>query len=333
MRRNIRTDSQGARLLRGNKQIRVVLFGGTGFVGRHLANSLFNQGCEVVIVSRRPQRHRHLLVLPTVHMVEGDIHDCESISRLISNADAVVNLIGILNEGGGNHSFERIHSRFPENLAAACIEQKVGRLIHVSALGSKTDAPSSYLQSKGRGETAIVAAMDRGLSATVFRPSIVFGPHGGITQMFERMLRLARGFFLVVCPDAQMQPVHVQDVAQCIAKSLRVPQSAGNCYDLAGPDVLSLYEIVSIINELSGCDRRLVRVNDSASGLLASVMQFLPGKPITPDNVLSMQVPSVSDCGFPAFFGSPLRGMRQTAESWLIARESQFNAYRAQAGR
>ena len=317
----------------GYKQTRVVLFGGTGFVGRHLANALFDQGCEVVIVSRRPQRHRHLLVLPTVHMVEGDIHDCASVSRLVENADAVVNLIGILNEGRGDNTFERIHSRFPENLAAACIEQSVGRLIHVSAIGSKTDAPSSYLQSKGRGETAIVAAMDRGLSATVFRPSIVFGPHGGITQMFERMLKLAKGFFLVVCPDAQMQPVHVQDVAHCIAQSLREPQAAGNCYDLAGPDVLTLYEIVSIINELSGCNRRLIRVNDSVSSLVASVLQYLPGKPITPDNVLSMQVPSVSDSGFPEFWDSPLRGMRQTAESWLTTRENKFNAYRGHAGR
>ncbi len=310
-----------------------MVFGGTGFVGKHVSSMLCNQGREVAVVSRRPQRHRDLLVLPTVQIVHGDIHDCKEISRLVEGADAVVNLVGILNEGRGSASFEQVHARFAENLATACIDQQVRHLIHVSAIGSRPDAPSAYLQSKGRGETAIVAAMERGLSATVFRPSIIFGPHGGITQMFERMLRLARGFFLVVCPDAQMQPVHVSDVAQCIARSLNETQSIGNCYDLAGPDVYSLYEIVSIINELSGCNRRLIRVGESVSGRLASLLQHLPGKPISPDNVLSLQVPSTSDRGFPDFHASALRGLRQSAHSWLIPRDSQYSLFRQHAGR
>ncbi len=320
-------------MLKSRKRMRTALFGGTGFVGRHLVSALFNQGCKVVIVSRHPQRHKHLLVLPGIDIVEGDIHDTDSLASLVRGADAVFNLIGILHDGRGRSTFEKVHADFPENLAAACLEQGVGRLIHISAIGTSVNAPSEYLKSKGRGEDAVVAAMDQGLDATVFRPSIIFGPNGGITQMFEQMLRLSIGVFPVICPNALMQPVHVVDVASCIAQCLSEPQTIGNCYDLAGPEILTLYEIVSIINELSGSRRKLIKVAEPVSRLMAAIMQYLPGKPLSPDNVASMQVPSVSDMPFPDYYASPLRGMRQTADCWLTARENRYNALRAHSGR
>jgi len=320
-------------MLKSRKRIRTVLFGGTGFVGRHLAFALFDQGCKVVIASRYPQRHKHLRVLPGVDIVEGDIHGANSLASLVHGADAVFNLIGILHDGTGKSTFEKVHAEFPENLAAACIEQGVQRLIHVSAIGTSVNAPSEYLKSKGRGEAAVVAAMNQGLDATVFRPSIIFGPNGGITQMFERMLRLSIGVFPVICPNALMQPVHVGDAASCIAQCLSESQTIGNCYDLAGPETFTLYEIVSIINELSGSRRKLIKVAEPVSRLMAAIMQYLPGKPLSPDNVASMQVPNVSEMPFPDYYASPLRGMRQTAEHWLIARESRYNALRWHSGR
>ncbi len=324
--------------MHGRNRKRIIMFGGTGFVGRHLSIALCQKGHEVVIVSRRPHRHRHLLVLPTLNLVEGNIHDCASddcasISSLVDGADVVINLIGILNESSGNDTFERVHARFPGNLAATCIERQVGRLIHVSSLGARVEAPSNYLRSKNRGETAVVAAMDRGLAASVFRPSLIYGPDGGITQMYEKLFKISRGFIPVICPDSQFQPIYVKDLAQCIVSSLNSPQSIGNCYDVAGPEVYSLFELVSMINELGGYNLRLIPVSDSMAKLLASFMQFLPGTPLTKDNLLSMTVPSVTEQPFPEFHSAPLHKLQQTARTWLRYKENRIDSYRMQAGR
>lgn len=314
------------------KPERAVIFGGTGFVGTQLAAALVKERYEVLVMSRRPQRHRELLVLPGTRLVQGSIHDCQQVSAFVDGADLVVNLVGILNESGDD-TFDRVHARFPENLAAACIERGAGKLVHISSLGTAADAPSEYLRSKARGELAVVASMDRGLNATVYRPSIIYGPNDGFTRMFSRFLKLAKGFFPVVCADAQMQPVYIQDVVRCVVQGLRSHHSSGNCYELAGPEVFSLLDLISIINELTGCNRRLIPLSHAQSKLAASFMQHLPGKPLTPDNVLSMQVPNVSECGFPEHFDSQPRQFRHTAAGWLRGRANRLDAYREQARR
>lgn len=307
---------------------KVVVFGGSGFVGRILAQELSKDRCKIVVVSRRPQRCRELGVFPTLQLLQGDINDCDLLPKLIEGADAVINLVGILHESGKNVTFDKIHARFPHNLAAACLDQQVQRLIHVSAIGASVNAPSLYLQSKGRGEAAIIAAMDRGLDATVFRPSVIIGADDSFTRAFAKFLRMAWGFFVVVSPNSVMQPVYVRDVAHCIARSLNLSETIGNCYTLAGPDRYELHEIFSMIDKCIGRKHKFIHLSDAQSKLLASFLQFMPDKPITPDNLLSLSVPSVSEDPFPEVFGVQPQRIEHLIGDWLCPTSDRMDSYR-----
>jgi uncharacterized protein YbjT (DUF2867 family) len=285
-------------------RLRIAVLGGTGFVGRSLCERLVMDGHEVRILTRQRERHRDLLVLPTAQVIEADVYSPAVLKREFQGLDAVVNLVGILNESGRDgKGFERAHAELPAKVVQACRQSGVARLLHMSALHASPDGPSHYLRSKGRGEQIVHAAESDALHVTSFRPSVIFGSRDSFTNRFAGLLRQVPFVFPLACPGARMQPVHVEDVVQAFVLALDRHATFGKRYNLCGPKVYSLREIVAYLARQLGLERRILPLNNMLSRLQAAVLQFAPGKPFTPDNYRSLQVASVCEAAFPAIFG------------------------------
>ncbi len=232
---------------------KICLLGGTGFVGKRLAARLSGAGHDVVILTRRAVRHRDLLVLPTARLAEGDVHDAEFLRQQFEGKDTVINLIGILNEKGrSGKGFTRAHAELPEKIVQACRETGVPRLLHMSALHAARTAPSHYLRTKALGEEAVHRAESPDFHVTSFRPSVIFGPGDGFLNRFAGLLRLVPGVFPLACPGARFQPVYVEDVVRAFMESLDNHKTFGQRYDLCGPKVYTLREIVEYVAKLIG---------------------------------------------------------------------------------
>lgn len=281
---------------------KIIILGGTGFVGRHLTARLCALGHEVTVITRRRDRHRDLLVLPTVRLVEGDVHNPALLIDEFQGHDTAINLVGILNEAGHDgRGFERAHAELPAKVVAACRASGVTRLLHMCALKAADGAPSHYLRSKARGEELVLAATD--LQVTSFRPSVIFGPDDSFTRRFEGLLRLTPLVFPLACPEARFQPVFIEDVAQAYIHALDQHQCFGQTYELCGPTVYTLRELVQTIAALIGVKTRIVGLSDGLSRLQARLLEYFPGKPFSLDNYRSLQIDSVCDRGFPPILG------------------------------
>ena len=278
----------------------VCVLGGTGFVGSHLAAHLSEQGFLVRVPTRRSERHRDLKVLPGVSVVQANVHAPGELERVLQGCSAVVNLIAILNERRRG-DFRAVHVGLVERLAQACRSAGVGRVLHMSALnaGSKR-ARSGYHRSKGEGENLIHAA--EGLKVTSFRPSLIFGPDDHLFNRFAGLLKKSIGVFPLACPDARFAPVYVGDVVQAMHVALLNPDTAGQRYELCGPRVYTLRELVQLTADTLNLDRRIVGLGDGLSRLQGRLMGLLPGSPFTYDNYLSLKVDSVCGGGFPPIF-------------------------------
>jgi NADH dehydrogenase len=302
----------------------ILLIGGSGFIGAAIARRLAAAGHNVTVPSRRPERAAPLRVLPTVEVVAADVHDPAQLAALMQGRDAVINLVGIL-----RGDFQRAHVDLPRAIATAACAAGVTRLLHMSALGAAANGPSAYLRSKAAGEAAVrnVADARQGqLDVTVFRPSVVFGAGDHFLNLFAGLLAVAP-LLPLACPDARFQPVWVEDVAACFAAALERPDSIGQCYELAGPTVYTLAELVRYAGRVSGHPRPVIGLPDSLSYLQALLMELVPGGPMTRDNYLSMQTPNVAsavplpfDCKptaleavAPAYLGTALPRRRFTA--------------------
>jgi NADH dehydrogenase len=315
--------------------MRICILGGTGFVGRHLAEHLAAHGHKVLIPTRKLMRHRELLVLPTVQLTEGDVHNPVFLRRLLEGMDAVINLVGILNERGrSGRGFARVHADLPAKVVQACRETGVRRLLHMSALNASLDAPSHYLRTKAMGEDTAHRAAGDDIHVTSFRPSVIFGPDDSFTNRFARLLKLVRFVFPLACPEAKMQPVYVEDVAQAFMAALANTRTYGQRYELCGPKVYTLREIVAYIARLRGLRTRIIGLNDRLSWLQAAVMEFVPGKPFSLDNYNSFKVDSVCPKGFPEVFGITPKGMESVVPGYLaVDPEARLSRWRSLAGR
>jgi len=285
---------------------RVLVVGGAGFIGRHVVNQLAARGIRVTVPTRRRDRARHLILLPTVEVVETDVNAAGVLERLVEPCDAVINLAGVLHSrraGAGSEAGNRFgqdffeaHVELPQHIVSACRAAGVKRLVHMSALGAARNAPSEYLRSKGAGEEVILAADDLGV--TVFRPSVVFGPEDRFLNLFAKIAAITP-VLAVACPEAHFQPVYVGDVAQAFVRSLNERDALGKGYDLCGPREYSLRELVEYVCRVTGRRRLVIGLGGKSSWLQALVMENLPGKVLTRDNVLSMRVPNVSRVALP----------------------------------
>jgi nucleoside-diphosphate-sugar epimerase len=315
----------------------ICVLGGTGFVGCHLAAQLAREDYALRVLTRRRERHRDLLVLPSLQLVEADVYDQHVLNEQLSGCDAVINLVGILNEKGREGSgFHRAHVELARKIVHACQESGVRRLLHMSALNADAQkGPSHYLRTKGQAEDLVHAAAAQGLQVTSLRPSVIFGPGDSFFNRFAALLKLTPLVFPLACAGARFSPVYVGDVVQGFAVALTDRDTIGQRYDLCGPGVYTLKQLVQYTaNELK-LRRRVVDLGDKLSYLQARIMDHVPGKPFSLDNYQSLQVDSVCQHGFPAIFGIVPTALETVVPSYLAQHSlrARYQDYRRQARR
>ncbi len=278
----------------------VLLIGGSGFIGSCIAARLAETGRRVIVPTRRYARARHLLVLPTVRVVEADVFDERALDALLPQVDAVINLVGVLHSRPGQPwgpAFEHAHVALPRLLARACARHQVRRVLHMSALGADANGPSMYQRSKAAGERLMMDAP--GLQVTSFRPSVVFGPGDSFLNLFAKLQALAPVMALGGA-DTKFQPVFVGDVARAFVEALDHPASIGQVYELVGPQVYTLRELVRLAGVYSGHRRPVLSLPAPLARLQAMALEYLPGGPLmSRDNIDSMKADNIASGDYP----------------------------------
>lgn len=307
----------------------VCVIGGAGFVGRHICRQLAARGYRVRVPTRDSERAKELTLLPTVEVVAADVHDPAALSATLQGCDAVINLVGVLHDARGRRGFEEAHVGLARKIVAACKGSRVRRLLQMSALAAAPDAPSAYLRSKGESERIV---LDSGLDVTVFRPSVIFGPDDRFLNLFAALSALLP-VMVLASPRARFQPVYAEDVAAAFVHALEDSGAFGKSYDLCGPRRYTLRELVIWTGRASGHARPVIGLNHTLSYVQAWLMEWLPVKLMTRDNLRSMQIDSVCSCAFP--FGIRPQALEAVAPAWLAERtpRARYQRFRNVAGR
>lgn len=267
--------------------VNICVLGGTGFVGTELVTRLVREGHWVRVPTRSPGRGQHLKVLSTVELITANVHDPRTLAQLLAGMDAVINLVGILNESG-RATFQSVHADLAAKIIAAARGAKIRRLLQMSALGADRErGPSRYLRSKGEAEAHIRAAGAH-LDFTLFRPSVIFGPGDSLTNRFASLLRLSAGFLPLARSQARFAPVYVGDVADAFVRALDGAKSVGATYELCGPEVLTLEQLVRLTAAVGQLPCRILKLPDALGRLQAALLGLLPGKPFSLDNFRSL---------------------------------------------
>jgi len=313
----------------------ICLFGGTGFVGRSIAQQLVKQGQSVRIPTRDRQRHRRLLVLPGVDLRQADIHDPKALAMLLNDCDAAINLVGILNERGHDGSgFRHAHVELVKKIVDACQTSGVRRLLHMSALkANKERGPSHYLRSKGEAEQVIASLSGDDIDYTLFRPSVIFGPEDSFLNRFAGLLRMSP-VLPIAQLDARFAPVYVEDVARAFVTALNDSNTFSKTYELCGPDIYSLGEILRFICRELEIKRAIVPLPGPLGRIQAWIADYLiPGKPFSLDNLRSLSVASVcSENGLQALGIKP-QAMPLLASRYLRHEVDDLSRFRQSSGR
>ena len=286
----------------------ILVLGGTGFVGAHVCEKLAHQGFKVTVVTRKRRNARNVQHLPTVTVLELNVHSEAELTRAVAGHDAVVNLIAILH--GTAAQFDKVHVNLPQALVRACRSQGVHRVVHISAMGVDDQrpgsAPSEYLRSKGRGEAVLLHPANPGeaLDVTVLRPSVIFGAEDKFMNVFAKLQGIFP-FMPLACADAKFQPVWVQDVADAVVHCLVRPVVAHAAEPLpriieaCGPDIFTLKELVQTAARLAGVNegrgRPVLALPAPLGRLQATLMELAPGEPVmSRDNLDSMRVDNIA---------------------------------------
>lgn len=316
----------------------ILVIGGAGFVGRHIVSRLIDRGLKVTVPVRRRGRAGHLITLPTIDVIEADIHDDPTLSGLIAGHDAVINLVGILQGSRGSpygREFARAHVELPRRIVSGCAAQGVRRYVHMSALGANARGPSMYQRSKGDGEAAVRASS---LDWTIFQPSVVFGPEDKFLNTFA-MLASVAPVLPIANAGARFQPIFVGDVADAFANALDNPATYRKVYELVGPRIYTLRELVKFATRAAGHPRPVIGLPASLARAQAIMMELAPGEPMmSRDNLDSMQRDNVAaqqPYVPPPELGIELRPMESEAASYLAGQNqrSRLGAFRARAHR
>jgi NADH dehydrogenase len=271
--------------------MRIVLLGATGFVGHHLLPALSAAGHDCLAFSRYPMGCRELSIIPRVELRQADVYDQDQLAGSFRGADAVINMVGILNESGRRgKGFHKAHVEIVERVIEACGSAGVRRLVQVSALNAG-NGKSHYLRSKGEAEERVRSASD--IDGTILQPSVIFGAGDSFFTRFAGLLKVAPVLPLA-CPNARMQPVWVGDVAAAVTAVLGDQSTVGETLVLVGPRDYTLRELVEFTACTLGSRTRIVGLSDGLSRLQGRIMDFVPGKPFSSDNYLSLQTDNIS---------------------------------------
>ena len=271
---------------------KILVLGGSGFVGRHVCEALSQQGHRITVPTRRLPA-RSVQMLPGVEVVQADVHDPAQLASLVRGQDAVVHLVAILH--GNEASFERVHVQLVRHLVDACQQAGVHRLVHISALGADEHAASMYQRSKARGEKVLQAAAEAGnLDLTILRPSVIFGADDKFINVFAK-LQAVFPVMPLAGAATRFQPVWVQDVARAVAHCVTNRATVGQAFEICGPEVFTLQQLVEIAGKWSGHPRFVLPLPSSIAYLQALMMEFLPGPTLmSRDNLASMQTDNVA---------------------------------------
>ena len=303
----------------------ILLIGATGFVGNAVTSELSRRltSADLRLPTRRRERCKHLSVIPNARLLDADVHDPATLAQLMHGCDAVISMVGILqgdepkasvpNAEPYGRAFARAHAELPAKIAAAAKAQGVRRVVHVSSLGAAAAAPSCYLRSKAAGEAALQAA---GLDLTIVKPSVIFGRGDSFLTLFAGMAALVP-FFPLAGAEVRFQPVWVNDVANVVADCLERSESVGQVYELGGPTVYTLGELVRYATRVAGHPRPVIGLPDVLAQWQARAMELLPKPPMTRDNLRSMQIPSVCAEGVTLPFGRVATPLEAVAPSYL----------------
>ena len=313
---------------------KIMVLGGTGFVGAHVCEKLVREGWRVTVLTRRRANARHLLHLPLLTVLECNVHDEAALAAALAGHDAVINLVAILH--GSQAAFDKVHVALPQKLARACRAARVRQLVHLSALGADAlqpqVAPSMYLRSKSQGEAALMQAAASGAEApfalTILRPSVIFGAEDKLLNLFAALQKIAP-FVPLAGANAQFQPVWVEDVARAVVSCLaRRPglsaEQTPQVLELCGPEVFSLKQLVQLAGQLSGVregrGRPVFGLPNWLGHLQAALMVLAPGEPLmSRDNLDSMRQPNVASGRLPglASLGITPAALRPVAQAYL----------------
>jgi len=324
---------------------KILVLGGTGFVGAHVCEKLVSEGWQVTVPTRRRNNARDVMPLPGLTVLELDVHDEAALTRAVAGHDAVVNLVAILH--GSAAAFEKVHVALPQKLARACLTAGIGQVVHISALGANASAPqaapSMYLRSKSQGEVVLMqaaqgsgagASAQAGFDLTVLRPSVIFGAGDKFLNLFAKLQTV-----LPVMPlagaDARFQPVWVQDVASAVVCCLRLPGGLNlpqlRVLELCGPQVYTLKELVQLSAQLSGVrggrGRPVIALPMWMGRLQAGLMSLKPGEPLmSADNLDSMQVDNVATGKLPGLvdLGITPAALEPIARDYLTQSQPQY---------
>lgn len=315
---------------------RVLVLGGSGFVGRHVCEQLTRLGWQITVPTRRAVNAASVQSLPGLTVIEASVHQEADLARLMPGHDAVVNLVAVLH--GNEERFEQVHVQLSGKIASAMKKAGVQRLVHVSALGADPQGPSMYQRSKAQGETVLHNA---GLQLTILRPSVIFGAEDKFLNLFADLQAVAP-FMPLAGSGTRFAPVWVADVARAVAVCLQKPDTIGQTYELCGPDVLTLGELVKKAGQWAGVNhgrgRPVVGLPMWVGWLQAAAMEMAPGEPLmSRDNLASMKVDNVATGQLPglAALGIQAASAAGVAPGYLGHRgpRSRLNTWRERAGR
>ena len=314
-------------------QIRkVVVLGGSGFVGGYIVSKLDAAGYQVKVLTRRRELAKHLILLPNVEVVECNIMQDAALAHELTGSDAVINLVGILHDNK-TFGFERIHHQLSRRVAQLSDELGIARLIQMSALQASASAPSAYLRSKAAGEAAVLEYAKK-LDITIFRPSVIFGRGDSFINLFAQLVKLLPVVMLAK-PDAKFQPIWVEDVASCFVNSLQNTATYSKVYELGGPKVYSLRQLVQAVADELGKKRMIIGLNNSLSMMQGFALGLMPIKLMTTDNIKSMQVDNVCKQEFPTFFNLTPTALETIMPEYLNNQvpRAAYDKFRGVAGR
>ncbi|GEC56134.1 uncharacterized protein YbjT (DUF2867 family) [Bradyrhizobium japonicum] len=271
----------------------VTVFGGSGFLGRNVVRALCKRDYRVRVAVRRPELAGHLQPLGRVgqiHAVQANVRYPASVEAAMRDSHIAINLVGILAEGGGQ-SFDAVQVKGAETIAKAAAAAGGRRMVHVSAIGADADSPSSYFRAKAEGEAAVLAALPQ---ATIMRPSLLFGPEDQFTNRFAALARMSPVLPLVGGGVNTVQPAYVGDVANAVADAVDGKAKQGATYELGGPEVLTMREVMQIILKIIQRDRMLAPLPFGLAKFQSYFLQFAPGPfTLTPDQVAMLRSDNV----------------------------------------
>jgi NADH dehydrogenase len=315
--------------------MRVLILGGSGFVGSHLTRRLAREGHEVTVATRYAPGCKHLWVVPQATIRQFDPFDADRLAEELRGHDVAVNLVGILNERGfGGAGFRRVHVDLVERLIDACESAGVPRLVQMSGLNAGR-GESHYLRTRGEGEARVRAAdRDGRVAGTILQASTIFGRDDSFLNRFAGLLKISPVLPLAR-PNAKFAPVFIDDVIEAFMRVLDDDDTAGHTYELCGSEVWSLIDLVRWLRDQLELRRLVIGLPDFLGRLQGMAFDFVPGKPFSSDNFKSLKLDSVcQNDGFDALGIRPW-GLAERATAWLrpIDKQARYQQFRRRARR